>query len=274
MKITFIISFILLLGGCHQNNSKIITNSVGETIKDRILAPDGYEWIIEEENSFGEFLQYVKVKKQGSKILDFNNQPINNQAEHVAILNYDVGKRDLQQCADAVIRLNAEYLYEQKKFDQIKYHFTSGDIFKWDDYKQGIRPKIEGSSNVIFVSSTGYDDSYGSFRRYLDIVFMYAGTISLNKETSRVTDNNKIKSGDILVTPGSPGHAVIIVGRAKNQKGKIIYLLAQGYTPAQSIHVLTNPYDGNLNPWYELDVTQSPTKTARYTFVETNIRSF
>lgn len=270
--LTFII-FVLLLG-CKSDNSEIAINPSGQTLVERIQAPEGYEWIIEESGSFGEFLQNSELRKHGSLILDFNQKPIGNQSEHVAILEYDIGSKDLQQCADAVIRLRAEYLFQQKKEDDIYFHFTNGDVFSWNDYKIGIRPQLINSNKVSFNKVANKDETYENFRKYLDVIFMYAGTISLNKETIGISDNKKIKTGDVLITPGSPGHAVIIVGRAKNKRGDVIFLLAQGYTPAQSIHVITNPYDGKINPWYKIDVSKSPTITARYLFKKTNIRSW
>lgn len=268
------LSVFLLLLSCKHDNSKIAMNPSAETLMERIPAPEGYEWIMEESNSFGEFLQNAELKKAGSPILDFNQQPIGNQSEHIAVLDYDIGSKDLQQCADAVIRLRAEYLFQQKKFDDIYFHFTNGDVFSWNDYKSGIRPQLISSSKVSFKKVANKDDSYQSFRNYLDVIFTYAGTISLHNESVAVTDNKHIKTGDFLITPGSPGHVVMIVGRAKNNRGEIIYLLAQGYTPAQSIHIITNPYNGEINPWYRLNVSKSPTITARYTFEKTNIRTF
>ncbi len=268
----------MLLCGCKNDNSKIETNPSGETLLTRIQTPEGYEWIIEDSGSFGEFLQNVPLKKEGSQILDFQQNTIGNQSEHVAILDYDIGKKDLQQCADAVIRLRAEYLFQQKRFDEIRFQFTSGDVFSWNEYKMGTRPRLmsltKSYTKVYFNLVANKDDSYESFRNYLDVIFMYAGTISLNNESLPISANKNIMTGDFLVTPGSPGHAVIIVGRAKNKQGKVIFLLAQGYTPAQSIHVITNPFKGEINPWYTLDVSKSPTITARYTFKKTNIRTF
>ena len=274
MKMNFILGIVILLLGCKNDNSSIGFNSSGLTLLERIKAPKGYDWIIEERGSFGEFLQNTTLKKPGSQILDFRQKPISNQSEHVAIMDYEIGKKNLQQCADAVIRLRAEYLFQQKRFDDISFQFTNGDAFSWNDYKIGIRPKLISSTKIAFLKTANRDDSYKNFRNYLDVVFMYAGTISLNNETVRVTNNKQIKTGNILVTPGSPGHALIIVGRAISKKGDIVYLLAQGYTPAQSIHIITNPYNGKINPWYKLNVDKSPTTTARYTFKKTNIRSF
>lgn len=268
------IGIYILLLACKNDNSQIAIIPSGQTLLERIQAPEGFEWIIEESGSFGEFLQNSEVKKAGSQILDFNQTPIINQSEHIAILDYEIGTKDLQQCADAIIRLRAEYLFQQKKYDDIYFHFTNGDVFSWNDYKIGIRPQLISSTTVAFNKVANKDDSYESFRNYLDVIFMYAGTISLNYESTGISDNKKIKTGDFLVTPGSPGHAVIIVGRAKNKQGEIIFLLAQGYTPAQSIHVITNPFNGEINPWYKLNVSKSPTITARYAFKKTNIRTF
>lgn len=265
---------ILAFFACNSNLPENIINPPGATVKTRIKAPEGYHWKIEDPGSFGEFLQNLELKPVGTKILDYKGNPIGNQSEHVAVIKKDIGNKDLQQCADVVIRLRADYLWEQNKKDKIEFHFTNGDLFKWNEYKNGIRPVLVTNNKIRFEKRASFDDSYAGFRKYLDIIFTYAGTISLNGETVKVKQNSNIKTGDILITPGSPGHAVIIVGTAVNNKGEKVYLLAEGYTPAQSIHIITNPYNGALNPWYKLDVTKSPTITARYAFNETNIRRF
>jgi hypothetical protein len=40
---------------------------------------------------------------------------------------------------------------------------------------------------------------------------------------------------------------------ASNDAGEKVYLLAQSYMPAQDIHILVNPENKNLSPWYKLD---------------------
>lgn len=179
----------------------------------------------------------------------------------------------MQQCADAIIRLRAEYLFKLKKYDEIKFHFTSGDLMTWNDYKNGTRAIVNGNA-VQFRKTENFDDSRENFRKYLDLVFNYAGTISLNKETKPVLNTRDLKTGDILITAGSPGHIVFIAGVSENQQGKKLFLLAEGFTPAQSIHLLKNPFDKEISPWYDLDVNADETKTARYFFKPTNFRSF
>ena len=47
---------------------------------------------------------------------------------------------------------------------------------------------------------------------------------------------------------------VIVVDMAINRKeGKVIFLLAQSYMPAQDIHILKNPGNSQLSPWYSTD---------------------
>lgn len=243
------------------------------TIKERFSPPKGYTWIEEQPDSFGYFIENFKLKPYGSQILRYDGTPIETQDLHEAVFDIDTGNKDLQQCADAAIRLRAEYLYKAKKFDEIKFHFTSGDLVSWNDYKNGIRAFVSGN-NVSFRKTAGFDDSYPNFRKYLDLIFNYAGTISLNKETKPVAKTSDLKTGDILITAGSPGHIVFISGVCQNKEGKRLFLLSQGFTPAQSIHTLSNPLEKNFSPWYNLDVNATETKTARYFFKPTNFRSF
>ncbi|NIF04038.1 hypothetical protein F3J23_01180 [Chryseobacterium sp. Tr-659] len=254
-----------------QNALKI--NKDRNTIRERFSAPDGYEWVEEKAESFGYFIEHFKLKPYGSQILKYDGTPISTQHLHEAIFDIDTGNKDLQQCADAIIRMRAEYLYKMKKFDEIKFHFTSGDLVTWNDYKNGIRAFVSGNS-VNFRKTADFDDSYQNFRNYLDLIFNYAGTISLHKETQPVTQNSDLTTGDILITPGSPGHVVFIAGVCKNKEGKKLFLLGEGFTPAQSIHVLSNPFNLNTSPWYELDINAPETKTARYIFTPTNFRAF
>ena len=153
------------------------------TIRERFSPPEGFEWIEEKSDSFGYFIKNFKLKPYDSQILKYDGTPISTQHLHEAVFDIDTGNKDLQQCADAAIRMRAEYLYKAKKFDEIKFHFTSGDLLSWNDYKNGTRAFVSGNS-VSFRKTTTFDDSYQSFRNYLDLIFNYAGTISLNKETA------------------------------------------------------------------------------------------
>lgn len=256
-----------------KNEIRVFINEKENTIKKRFPAPENFVWIEEKPNSFGYFIENFNLKPYGSPILKYDGTEIAAQSLHEAVFDIDTGTKDLQQCADEVIRLYAEYLWEQKRFDEIKFHFTSGDLLSWNDYKNGIRALVNGNK-VTFRKTADFDDSYQNFRNYLDLIFNYAGTISVNKETHPVTKNSDLKTGDILITPGSPGHVLFIAGVSENKNGNRLYLLGEGFTPAQSIHILKNPFNPNLSPWYELDVNAPETKTARYYFKPTNFRRY
>ncbi|MFP3597964.1 DUF4846 domain-containing protein [Chryseobacterium sp. SIMBA_029] len=259
--------------GSSVQESSVQIHKDKNTVKERFSAPKNFTWVEEQPDSFGYFIENFKLKPYGSEILKYDGTPISTQHLHEAIFDIDTGNKDLQQCADAVIRLRAEYLFRAKKFDDIRFHFTSGDLATWNDYKNGVRAFVNGNS-VSFRKTAAFDDSYQNFRNYLDLVFTYAGTISLNKETKPISRNADLKTGDILITAGSPGHVVLIAGVCKNKEGKKLFLLTEGFTPAQSIHLLSNPFNKNISPWYDLDVNSSETKTARYIFKPSNFRHF
>lgn len=243
------------------------------TIRTRFQPPKKYKWVSEAPKSFGEYLNYFPLYPENFPVRDFRKIPIENQSYHAAILKIDVGNKDLQQCADAWIRLYSEYLYANKRFDEIGFHFTSGQFISWKDYENGMRTE-EIKDRVKFIKTASFDDSYLNFRNYLNLVFNYAGTISLDKESELITKNEDIKTGDFIIKPGSPGHSVIIVGVAKNNFGKKLYLLAESYMPAQDIHILINPVNEKISPWYELDVNSKQTITAKYIFKPTAIKRF
>lgn len=251
----------------------LVIDSAKSTIRTRFQAPNNYKWVSEIPNSFGGYLINFPLFPRNFPVLDFRKIPVQRRYNHAAVLKIDVGTKDLQQCADAWIRLYAEYLYSQKRFDEIGFHFTSGQYLSWKAYEKGIRTK-EIKDRVNFIKTAKFDSSDRNFRNYLNLVFNYAGTISLNEESQSITRNEDIQVGDFLIKPGSPGHCVIIVGVAKNNLGKRLYLLAESFMPAQDIHIIINPLNRKISPWYELDVNSTQTITAKYIFKPTSIKRF
>ena len=223
-----------------------------------------------DSGSFGEWLRSLPLKPKGTKVKIFNGKDKYNQTAHAAVIDIDVGTIDLQQCADAVIRLRAEYLWAIGKADSIAFNFTSGDRFKWKDWRDGIRPLLHGRS-VEFAFRAKADSSYTSFRQYLDKIFAYAGSFSLEKELIPVQDAAQIESGDVFIQGGFPGHAVIVVDVAENERGERVFLLAQSYSPAQDIHILRNP--DSDDPWYPA-LTNGILCTPEWTFDYTDLKRF
>jgi len=164
----------------------------------------------------------------------------------------DIGSRDLQQCADAIIRLLAEFLHARGRTDQVAFNFTSGDRARLSEWFKGIRPVVKGN-DVDWKLLKGESNGYESFREYLDAVFMYAGTYSLHKELERVDSLQQMKIGDIFIQPGFPGHACLVADMAvQTETGRMLYLLVESFTPAQDVVILRDARNPDLDPWYDL----------------------
>ncbi len=185
----------------------------------------------------------------------------------------DVGNKDLQQCADAIIRLRAEYFYSKGNYEAIRFNFTSGDEASFKKWAEGYRPVVKGN-RVRWHHSETYNASYSKFRNYLDTVFMYAGSHSLSKELQPVRNINDMKAGDVFIEGGFPGHAVIVADMAVNKTtGKKLFLLAQSYMPAQDMHILRNPVNQGQNPWYKINFGQK-LYTPEWTFERNQLKRF
>jgi len=223
------------------------------TITSEIAPPAGFSRVDTEPDSFAEWLRHLPVKPEGSSIKLFDGTLAEEQKAHHAVLDIDIGQSDLQQCADAAIRLRAEYLYSRALYDSISFCFTSGDTCCFRDWIGGRRPEVNGN-HVGWIHTAEIDSSYSSLRDYLDTVFMYAGSYSLARDLKVIDNPELVRPGDLFILPGFPGHVVLVADMAINQiTQERVMLLAQGYTPAQDFHLLKNLIDPDLSPWYEAD---------------------
>lgn len=244
-------------------------NATGNTLETRIQTPEGYTRIEATDNSFGDYLRNFTLKEDGSPVLLYDGREKGNQSAHIAVFDMRLSNKDLQQCADSIIRMYAEYYYANKQYDKIKFHFVSGFLCEYEKWQNGYRVKVDGN-NVSWQKTKGYDDSYETFEKYLDTVFSYASTLSLDKESSKI-DIADLQIGDIFLKGGSPGHVVMVVDICENQLGEKAFLLAQGFMPAQEFHVLTNPFSES-DPWYYVNEVKYPFRTSEYSFDEGSLK--
>jgi hypothetical protein len=213
-----------------------------------IPLPKGYTRPTADSSSFTAWLRKLPLKKEKAVYL-YNGQLKANQEAQFAVLDIPVGNKDLQQCADAVMRLRAEYLYAQGRYAAI--------IF-WDN---------EGQS---YPFEKPY--SRANFEKYLQRVFGMCGSASLEKQL-HPAQWGQLQPGNVLIRGGFPGHAVMVMDMAEDSTGKKIYLLAQSYMPAQDIHILLNPANDDATAWYEAGEHET-IRTPEWTFRQQQLKQW
>ena len=231
-------------GSIYAWRSEAVTR---ETLEARFAPPSGFERAAVTPGSFAAWLRGLALKAKDARVLLFDGNPKARQDVHAAVIDIDTGTSDLQQCADAVMRLRAEWLYGTGQQAGIVFNFTSGNAVAFARYAKGERPD---ESAKKWKKSADADASYVSFRKYMNLVFAYAGTASLEKELKAI-DTADVQIGDVFIKGGFPGHAVIVADMTENKITRSKrFLLIQSFMPAQDMHVLKNPANTDGSPWY------------------------
>ncbi len=237
-----------------------------DTLSSRIKPPPGFERRPVPEGSFAAWLRGLPMRPSGEPVHYFNGG-IKPAQVHVAVIDIDIGARDLQQCADAIMRLRAEWQLSRGRTAEIGFNYTGGGRVTFSRWANGERPSSDGKR---WRQSAKPDRSYASFRRYMDAIFSYAGTYSLERELKPVAIAN-LAIGDVFIRGGFPGHAVLIADIVENPVTKERrFLLVQSFMPAQSMHILKNPSDQST-PWYPANWT-GPLVTPEWTFPEGSLK--
>jgi hypothetical protein len=246
-----------------------INNKENDSSLKRIgsIAPlEGYTLEEQPGKSFGAWLQKQELKKDKTVYL-YNGTKKGYQNGCFAVLNISVPNKDVQQCADALMRLRAEYFYEQKAYDKISFKTVEGPFMAFTDFIKGKRWKDVNnrlsSYQVQPIDENNKTKLREGFDYYLFLVFSFCNTFSLNKQASTNILPQKINVGDFFIRGGFPGHAIIAVSTAINNKGQRIAMFAQSFMPAQSIHIIKNPK--NDGPWFELNENEG-LQYAEYSF--------
>ncbi|GAB3578502.1 DUF4846 domain-containing protein [Hymenobacter daeguensis] len=246
------------------------SGKAAQPLAGRFAPPAGCRRVAVAAGSWGEWLRWLPLRPAGTPVHTFNGKPKARPEVVAAVVDIDVGTQDLQQCADAVIRLRAEYLFSHDP-NKVHFHLTTGYDFWFSDYVAGKTFQVRGEE-VLPATRPAEAPTHAALARYLIPTFGYAGTRSLSRElTPRPLQ--QVQPGDVLIHGGAPGHAVLVVDVAENPAThEKFMLLAQSYMPAQNIHVLRQRY--GAGPWFRVAAADGVVSTPEWDFAETELAHF
>lgn len=231
-------------------------NPAGMTVETRIAVPEGYERVPVAAGSYEEFYRKLPLKPDGTSVYYYDGQKKTN-SYHAAVYDFPNLSEDLLQCADACMKMRAEYYYAHGEYDKIGFNAESGTYLPFKKFMDGYR--LTGSG---WKSGYAKGSSRKIFDEYLRIVYSYASTRSMAKEVLPVAIKD-LRIGDVFVQSGNPGHAVFVADMAVDKKtGKKIMLLGQGYMPAQDLHIVES--FESISPWFYVE--DAPFGYAGYSF--------
>lgn len=249
----FLISIVLLVGMAWLLWGGISNPAARHHISE-ISAPVGFERMAVEKDSFGAFIRNYPLQKRGSHIKYYNGSIAYGQYFGYAVLDLPMIS-EIEQCADAVMRMRAEYLWSRGLYNEIHFHSVSGEDQRYNG-----------------------ENNRNSFEKYLRSVYGKSNTASLRHELKK-KEISKVSPGDVLVyespRPGRYGHAVLVVDVAHNTKtGQTAIMLAQSSTPALTMHIIRDILHPFRSPWIILDENSERIFISGISFDKSDLRAW
>ncbi len=185
-------------------------------------------------NSFAKWLNNISLKNNNTPVYTFDGKKKSNPNIYVSVLDLKQPNKNVQFNANALLSLRAEYFYQTKRYEQL------------DEMS-----KIE-TQPLAYTTFVNGDFSVKKFHEYL-IYYLENSTPNTIRELMKPIPLKEIQLGDVFFQYGNTkSHAVILLDFAQDHHGNKLFILAQGYYPSQDIHILTNPSNDYISPWYEV----------------------
>lgn len=204
-----------------------------------IPTPMGYHRISGSRPAYSDYLRSLPLKERGAAVELYTGGPSHLQSLAYAVVDLPL-LSNAEQCADVCMRLRAEYLYNTGQYGSIRFQDVNGHTLR---YQGGASRK--------------------ALDRYLRNLYGVASTFSMSRSMPH-RELKDMEPGDVFVyaagdhtlesqAGSTMGHAIMVVDVAENDHGEKVYMLAEGNTPARSIHILRNWLNPIRSPWFKLD---------------------
>jgi Domain of unknown function (4846) len=111
-------------------------------IETALAPPAGFKRAAVRADGFAGWLRRLPLAPAGTPVLLHDGRPLVDQAIIAAVVDIDTGTSDLQQCADAVMRLRAEFLYSRGLLGAIGFDLVNSERYPFSAYSRGATPRL------------------------------------------------------------------------------------------------------------------------------------
>lgn len=217
-----------------------------------IPVPRGFERVEAKRGSYADYLRNLPLKPRGSRVQLYTGGDARLQFLSSAVVDQKL-LSNWEQCADATMRIRAEYLWKSHRYGEICFKDVNGS-----------RLRYQGGG------------SRKAFEAYMRKVYGVCSTTSLYHETHAVAIKD-VRPGDVLVYKsrhkGAYGHAVLVADVARNGSGKTAIMCVEGNTPAREEHMVRNP-NVLRNPWFILGDDDENIRISCFRFGKDELRRY
>lgn len=275
--IFLVINLFFVAGAFAQNKSLLNIDAAGTTISERVIVPEGYIRPPFPETSFQDFLRTLPMKSADATVMKYDGyEKFFNCYAAVLDVQFPM-KKDLIHGEHAIQLLRSLYLYKNSKYDLIRYNYDDNRCIDFEEYGYGTRFVWQDSIYVKDENAASEDFSESAFLEYLNDLYNETTARGLQADTKDIAVSD-LSVGDLFIQPGnqhSPGHAVLVVDMVvEPSSGERLVLLGQGYSPTQDIHIINNPYEEDISPWYRVNEDEHFFSTVQWTFRKKHCRRF
>jgi hypothetical protein len=175
-----------------------------------------------------------------------------------AVVAIDIGSENLQQSADVILRLHAEWRWYVNDLRMLYLSDTKAELplARWF---AGERLTTTGAEpRWIRQAAPKPKLDHADLRAYLDSVFAWSSGRALPGESVPLAPEN-LEPGAFFLHAGPPAEVLVVLDVATSPAGKRAMLLAQALNPAESVHVLRPNRD---SVWFPVR-TDQPVRVPR-----------
>lgn len=276
LAISLFFSLILSIMAFAQSTSGLNIDESGSTIEDRITVPEGYIRPPFPESSFQYYLRNLPLKEPDAKVVKYDGYDKFFDC-YAAVVEIDFpNESDLIHGEHIVQLLRGRYMFESSKYDLIDFSYDDNRDLSFQEYGEGYRWEWQDS---IFVKKETAIASFSeiNFNKYMNEIFLNTSTRGLMADTRGISFS-ELSTGDVFIHPGnqhSKGHSVIVMDMIVDPlTGERLVLLGQGFDPTQDIHILRNPFEADISPWYRVNEEALYFTTIQWNFRKKHCRRF
>ncbi len=243
MIISWIVITLIIVAGAH-----------GEDLATLYPEPTGYRRVAIEPGSFAEYVRHLAVLPDTASVRYYDGRPVQQWPGNTRVLDMPfLFCSDVEQCADMALRLVSEYFWQTDRADSLAFRLQNGQEIVWREWRAGQRFRYDAQSDRHVRSRGAADSSRTAFEEFLFYLFHWTGSVALKRDLRRIAASD-LQPGDLIVqnTSGAMGHVSVILDAAVNAEGERLYLIANGWTPAQSMFIRQPQAGEGIDGWFSL----------------------